>query len=86
MTGSETKTIILGKTWNKYENQNISYTYEGRLGVPSKKTNSLFKDIIQIEVDPPPSQLIFDKIIFDTVLIMLTFLLPLEFFTKIIKF
>ena len=51
-----------------------------------KKTNSIFKDIIQIEVDPPPSHPIFDKFIFDTVLIMLTFLPPLEFLTKIMKF
>ena len=49
------------------------------LGVTLKK-NSIFKDIIQIEVDPPPSYPIFDKFIFDTVLIMLTFL------TKIMKF
>ena len=41
------------------------------LGVPSKKHN-IFKDIIQIEVDPPPSHPIFDKFIFDKVLIILT--------------
>ena len=35
-----------------------------------KKTNSIFKDIIPIEVDPPPSHPIFDKLIFDKVLIM----------------
>ena len=51
-----------------------------------KKTPSIFKDIIQIEVDPPPSHPIFDKFIFDTMLIMLTSLPPLEFLTKIIKF
>ena len=51
-----------------------------------KKPNSIFKDIIQIEVDPPPSHPIFDKFIFDTVLIMLTSLPPLEFLTKILKF
>ena len=56
------------------------------LGVPSKKQNSIFKDIIQIEVAPPPSHPIFDKFIFDTVLIMLTSLPPLEFLTKIMKF
>ena len=56
------------------------------LGVPSKQTNSILKDIIQIEVDPPPSHPIFDKFIFDTVLIMLTSLPPLEFLTKILKF
>ena len=51
-----------------------------------KKKHSIFKDIIQIEVDPPPSHPIFDKFIFDTVLIMLTSLPPLEFLTKIMKF
>ena len=56
------------------------------LGVISKKTHSIFKDIMQIEVDPPPSQPIFDKFIFDTMLTMLTSLPPLEFLTKIVKF
>ena len=42
---------------------------------------SIFKNIIQIEVDPPPSYPIFDK-----VLTMLTSLPPLEFLTKIMKF
>ena len=42
------------------------------LGVPSKQTNSIFKDNIKIEVDPPPSHPIFDKSIFEKVLIMLT--------------
>ena len=51
-----------------------------------KKPNSLFKDIVQIEVDPPPSYPNFDKFIFDIVLIMLTSLPPLEFLTKIVKF
>ena len=51
-----------------------------------KKKASIFKDIIQIEVDPPPSYPIFDKFTFDTVLIMLTSLPPLEFLTKIMKF
>ena len=36
------------------------------------KTNSIFKDIIPSEVDPSPSPPIFDKFIFDTVMIMLT--------------
>ena len=49
------------------------------------KKNSIFKDIIQIEVDPTPSYPIFDKFIFDTVLIMLTSLPPLEILTKIMK-
>ena len=40
------------------------------LGVPSKKKHSIFTDIIQIEVDPPPYHPIFDKFIFDKVLIM----------------
>ena len=43
-------------------------------------------DIIQIKVDLPPSYPIFDKFIFDKVLIMLTSLPPLEFLTKIMKF
>ena len=37
------------------------------------------------EVDLPPSYLIFDKFIFDILLIMLTSLPPLEFLTKIMK-
>ena len=56
------------------------------LGVISKKTNSIFKDIIQIEVDLPPIHPIFDKFIFDKVLIMLTSLPYLEFLTKIMNF
>ena len=52
----------------------------------SPKKNSIFKDIIQIEVDLPPSHAIFDKFIFDKVLIMFTSLPPLEFLTKIKKF
>ena len=48
--------------------------------------NSIFVDIVQIEVDLPPSYPIFDKFIFDKVLIMLTSLPPLEFLTKIMKF
>ena len=55
-------------------------------GCRQKKKNSIFTDIIQIEVDPPPSHPIFAKFIFDTVLIMLTSLPPLEFLTKIMKF
>ena len=55
-------------------------------GCRQKKTNSIFVDIIQIKVDLPPSYPIFDKIIFDKVLIMLTSLPPLEFLTKIMKF
>ena len=50
------------------------------------KKNSIFVDIIQIKVDLPPSYPIFDKFIFDKVLIMLTSLPPLEFLTKIMKF
>ena len=46
----------------------------------------MFKDIVQIEVDPPPSHPIFDKFIFDTVLIMLISLPPIEFLTNIMKF
>ena len=48
--------------------------------------NSIFTDISQIEADLPPSYPIFDKFIFDTVLIMLTSLPLLEFLTKIMKF
>ena len=51
-----------------------------------KKTNSISIDIIQIEVDLPPSYPIFDKFIFDKELIMLTSLPPLEFLTEIMKF
>ena len=54
----------------------------GHLGVTSKKKNSIFTDIVQIDGDPPPSYPIFDKFIFDKVLIMLTSLPPLEFLTK----
>ena len=50
------------------------------------KKNSIFKDIIQIEVDLPPFHPIFDKFIFDKVLIMLTSLPSLEFLTKIMNF
>ena len=50
------------------------------------KKHSILKDIIQIEVDLPPFHPIFDKFIFDKVLIMLTSLPPLEFLTKIMKF
>ena len=55
-------------------------------GAVKKNKNSIFKDIIQIEVDLHPSHPIFDKFIFDKVLIMLTSLPPLEFLTKITKF
>ena len=48
----------------------------------SKKKNSIFTDIVQIDGDPPPSYPIFDKFIFDKVLTMLTSLPPLEFLTK----
>ena len=65
--------------------KHIDQKYLYCLGVPSKKT-SIFNEIIQIEVDPPPSHPIFDKFIFDKVLIMLTSLPPLEFLTKIMKF
>ena len=51
-----------------------------------QKNPSIFVDIIQIKVDLPPSYPIFDKFIFDKVLIMLTSLPPLEFLTKIMKF
>ena len=57
---------------------NVLFSLRGNL----QKKNSIFKDIIQIEVDLPPSH----KFIFDKVLIRLTSLPPLEFFTKIRKF
>ena len=50
----------------------VSKSYKRGLGVTSKKT-----DIIQII--PIPSHPIFDKFIFDKVLLMLTSLPPLEF-------
>ena len=52
-----------------YENGSIIGIFA--LGVISKKNNSMFKDIIQIDVDLPPSHPIFDKFIFDKVLIVL---------------
>ena len=51
-----------------------------------QKKPSIFVDIVQIEVDLPPSYLIFDKFIFDILLVMLTSIPPLEFLTKIIRF
>ena len=51
-----------------------------------KKKPSIFVDIIQIKADLPPSYPIFDKFIFDKVLVVLTSLPPIEFLTKIIKF
>ena len=61
-------------------------TKEINLRGAAQKKNSIFVDIIQIKVDLPPSYPIFDKFIFDKVLIMLTSLPPLEFLTKIMKF
>ena len=44
------------------------FSYESSAGTNvlcrQKKKNSMFKDIFQFEVDPPPSHLIFDKFIF----------------------
>ena len=60
----------------------ISRSIRGNL----QKKTSIFKDIIQIGVDHPPFHPIFDKFIFDKVLIMLTSLPPLEFLTKIMTF
>ena len=59
-----------------------SYQTTDQLGVTSKKKNSIFVDIIQIEVDPPPSYPNFDKLFFDKVLMMLTSLPPFKFLTK----
>ena len=63
--------------------ENNSIQYKGMCMVRGnlKKKNSIFVDIAQIEVDLPPSYLIFDKFIFDMLLIMLTSLPPLEFLT-----
>ena len=65
-----------------YNSFNVNFFFFLRGNV---KENSIFKDIIQIEVDLPPSHPIFDKFIFDKVLTMLTSLPPLEFLTKITK-
>ena len=48
----------------------------------TSKKNSIFTDIVQIDGDPPPSYPIFDKFIFDKVLIMWTSLPPLWIFDK----
>jgi len=61
---------------------NVLFSLRGNL----QKHPSIFKDIIQIEVDLPPFHPIFDKFIFDKVLIMLTSLPSLEFLTKIMNF
>ena len=53
------------------------------LGVTSKKKKSLFKDIIQIKIDHPPSYPIFDKLFFDKFQLGRAPTLPTEFLTKI---
>ena len=65
-----------------YSDKFFAHGYKGC----RQKTPSIFTDIIQIEIDPPSSHPIFDKFIFDKVLIMLTSLPPLKFLTKITKF
>ena len=55
-------------------------------GCLQKNKTVYLKTLSKIEVDPPPSHPIFDKFIFDKVLIMLNSLPPLEFLTKIMKF
>ena len=75
--GKKRQDAIVYKYMAKYEFS----TFRGNV-----KKNSIFVDIVQIEVDLPPSYLIFDKFNFDILLIMLTSLSPLEFLTKIIKF
>jgi len=65
-----------------YNITNVLFSLRGNL----QKKPSIFKDIIQIEVDLPPFHPIFDKFIFDKVLILLTSLPPLEFLTKIMTF
>ena len=74
--------IVISNSWPNY----CGVYHTSWLGVISKRKNSIFKDIVEIEVDPPPSHPIFDKFIFYTVLIMSTSLPPLEFLTKIMKF
>ena len=61
----------------RYSQQLLPYTTQDIRGNLQKK-HSIFKEIIQIEVDLPPSHPIFDKFIFNKVLIMLTSLPPLE--------
>ena len=53
------------------------------LVVTSKKNKSIFKDIIQIKVDHPPSYPIFDKLFFDKFWLGGAPTLPTEFLTKI---
>ena len=65
----------------------IQYCYYfGRLYRHIESLHKIKVDIFQIKVDLPPSYRIFDKFIFDKVLIMLTSLPPVEFLTKIMKF
>ena len=90
------KNLKLGKFWilgTPPQKRNISLkhlklpkNHFKTKGYSPPKKNSIFKDIIQIEVDLRPSQPIFDKFIFDKVLIILTSLPPLEFLTKIVTF
>ena len=52
-----------------------------------RKTPPVYlKTLSKLRLSPVPSQLIFDKFIFDTVLIMLNSLPPLEFLTNIMRF
>ena len=53
-----------------------------RCGVTSKKKKSIFKDIIQIKVDHPPSHPIFDKLFFDKFYLGRAPTLPTEFLTE----
>ena len=77
----------LNRKKNLIESGWICYIFQRQyLRGAVQKKNSIFVDIIQIKVDLPPSYPIFDKFIFDKVLIMLTSLPPLEFLTKIMKF
>ena len=62
LTVNQAKTVKVSDNIVKTELKN-DYAYV--LGVTSKK-KSLFKDIIQIKVDHPPSYPIFDKLFFDT--------------------
>ena len=79
------KRVCSTQTMTKQNKQNFTRIKKKLRGNLQKKP-SIFKDIVQIEVDPPASHPIFDKFIFDTVLIMLTSLPPLKFLTKITKF
>ena len=80
MIRPEQLTLRLGWKFIKIENDGSIMGLLGKIPVTLLRGNlqknpNIFKDIIQNEVDPPPSHPIFDKFIFYT-----------EFLTKIMKF